>query len=287
MPELPEVETTRRGIEPWLLGRQITAVTVRAEKLRWPVQPDLAERLLGQQCHAVDRRGKYLLLHCTNGCLLLHLGMSGYLRILQTPTPAGRHDRLDVEFSGGICLRLTDPRKFSTLLWTDQDPLRHALLADHGLEPADETFTGDYLLQRARKRTLAVKLLLMDHRIVTGIGNIYANEALFRARIHPATPAGTLTRAQYDTLVSHVRQVLEEAIAAGGTTLHDFSAPSGQPGYFSFQLNVYGQAGKPCTQCGTPIAVTRLGGRSTFFCSICQQEHSYNGTDPEQASPPA
>ncbi len=271
MPELPEVETTRRGIEPWLLGRQITAVTVRAEKLRWPVQPDLAERLLGQQCHAVDRRGKYLLLHCTNGCLLLHLGMSGYLRILQKPTPAGRHDRLDVEFSGGICLRLTDPRKFSSLLWTTGDPLQHPLLTNHGLEPFDDAFNGTYLLGKSRGRSLAVKLLLMDHRIVTGIGNIYANEALFRAGIHPATPAGSLTLSQLTCLTDQARSVLADALAAGGTTLQDFNNPAGQPGHFAVQLKVYGQAGKPCEQCGRPIDSIRLSGRSTFFCTTCQK----------------
>lgn len=270
MPELPEVETTRRGIEPWLVNRQVTAVTVRADKLRWPVPADLAQYLPGQRCTAVDRRGKYLLLRFENGCLLLHLGMSGFLRIVQGPVPAGRHDRVDLDFSEGVRLRLTDSRKFSSLIWTTGDPLQHPLLSDHGLEPFAGEFTGTYLLEKARGRTLAIKVLLMDHHVVTGIGNIYANEALFRAGIHPATPAGNLTLPQLTCLADQARQVLTEALAAGGTTLQDFSNPAGQPGHFAFHLKVYGQSGKPCEQCSHPIETIRLGGRSTFFCPTCQ-----------------
>jgi formamidopyrimidine-DNA glycosylase len=270
MPELPEVETVRRGIEPWILGREVTSLEIRVAKLRQPLQPDLARKPVGQKVHAVERRGKYLLLRCDRGSLILHLGMSGFLRILQKPAPAGRHDHADICFSGGICLRLNDVRKFSTLLWTSDDPFTHPLLTDHGPEPLSETLSGDYLLRSSRNRRIAVKSFIMDHRIVVGIGNIYANEALFRAGIHPALPAGDVSLARYRTLAANIRAVLEEAIAAGGTTLHDFSNEEGRPGYFSLQLKVYGRAGQPCTVCGAPIETSRIGQRSSFYCRHCQ-----------------
>jgi formamidopyrimidine-DNA glycosylase len=271
MPELPEVETARRGIEPWIVNREITGVELRVDKLRQPLAVDLDRQLLGQTIRAVERRGKYLLLRCNGGCLILHLGMSGYLRILRKPAPAGRHDHADISFSGGICLRLNDTRKFSTMLWTADDPLIHPLLADHGPEPLSEAMSGNYLFRRSRKRHLTVKSFIMDHRIVVGVGNIYANEALFRAGIHPALPAGELSLARYRSLATSIRQVLEEAIAAGGTTLRDFSDEKGRPGYFSLQLKVYGRAGDPCEVCGSPIESLRIGQRSSFFCRSCQQ----------------
>ena len=271
MPELPEVETVRRGIEPWILDREITGVELRVAKLRQPLQADLGRLLIGQTVRTVERRGKYLLLRCSGGSLILHLGMSGYLRVLKKPAPAGRHDHADICFSGGICLRLNDIRKFSTLLWTADDPLVHPLLADHGPEPLSEALSGEYLFRRSRKRQLAVKAFIMDHRIVVGIGNIYANEALFRAGIHPALPAGGLSLARYRALATSIRQVLEEAIAAGGTTLRDFSDEKGRPGYFSLQLKVYGRAGDPCEVCGSPIESLRIGQRSSFYCRSCQQ----------------
>ena len=271
MPELPEVETVRRGIEPWILGRQITGVKLRVVKLRQPLQADLGRLLIGHTVHTVERRGKYLLLRFSGGSLILHLGMSGFLRILQKPAPAGRHDHADICFSGGICLRLNDVRKFSTLLWTADDPLVHPLLADHGPEPLSEALSGDYLFRCSRNRRLAVKPFIMDHRVVVGIGNIYANEALFRAGIHPALPAGGLSLTRYHTLAASIRQVLEEAIAAGGTTLRDFSNEKGRPGYFSLQLKVYGRTGEPCEVCGAPIETSRIGQRSSFYCRSCQQ----------------
>jgi len=270
MPELPEVETVRRGIEPWILRRKITRMELRVAKLRQPLQPDLARLPVGQTVLAVERRGKYLLLRCDRGSLILHLGMSGFLRVLQKPTPAGRHDHADICFSGGIRLRLNDVRKFSTLLWTSDDPLTHPLLADHGPEPLSEALSGDYLFRQAHNRHSAVKSFIMDHRIVVGIGNIYANEALFRAGIHPALPAGEVSLARYRTLAENIREVLEEAIAAGGTTLHDFSNAEGRPGYFSLQLKVYARAGQPCTVCGTLIESSRIGQRSSFYCRHCQ-----------------
>lgn len=270
MPELPEVETTRRGIEPWVIDRTITAVDIRVAKLRRPLSADLARKLLGKTVHAVERRGKYLLFRCAGGSIILHLGMSGHLRVIRKSTPPQRHDHVDIVFAGGIRLRLTDPRRFSTLLWTDGDPLIHPLLADHGPEPFSEALTDDYLFQRSRNRKIAVKSFLMDHRVVVGIGNIYANEALFRAGIHPARPAGGLNKSHYRTLVENIRTVLDEAIDAGGTSLRDFSDEAGRPGYFGLELKVYGRSGKPCAVCGAPIETTRIGQRSTFFCSRCQ-----------------
>ena len=270
MPELPEVETVRRGIEPWILQREITAVEIRVAKLRQPLQIDLNRKLLGQTVLAVERRGKYLLLRCTQGCLILHLGMSGYLRVLHEPTPAGRHDHADIHFSDGICLRLNDIRKFSTLLWTNDDPLIHPLLADHGPEPLSREMNGSYLFRTSRNRRIAVKSFIMDHRIVVGIGNIYANEALFRAGIRPALQAGHVSLTRYQILAVKIKQVLEEAIAVGGTTLRDFSDTKGRPGYFSLQLKVYGRAGEPCEVCGTPIEISRIGQRSSFYCRHCQ-----------------
>jgi formamidopyrimidine-DNA glycosylase len=270
MPELPEVETVRRGIEPWILQREIIRIELRVAKLRHPLPHDLVQKPVGQTVRSVKRRGKYLLLRCDQGSLILHLGMSGFLRVLQKPVPAGRHDHADICFSGGICLRLNDVRKFSTLIWTSDDPLTHPLLADHGPEPLSEALSGDYLFRCSRNRRSAVKSFIMDHRIVVGIGNIYANEALFRTGIHPALPAGDVSLARYRTLVANIREVLEEAIAAGGTTLHDFSNEEGRPGYFSLQLKVYGRAGQPCTVCGTPVETSRIGQRSSFYCRNCQ-----------------
>jgi len=270
MPELPEVETVRRGIEPWILGQKITRVEIRVTKLRQPLQEDLEQRLTGQIVRAIERRGKYLLFHCAGGSLILHLGMSGFLRILQKPTPAGRHDHADICFSNTICLRLNDLRKFSTLLWTEDNPLIHPLLAGHGPEPLSREMSGSYLFRCSRDRRIAVKSFIMDHRVVVGVGNIYANEALFRAGIHPAVPAGDLSLARYRTLTTHIRQVLEEAIAVGGTTLRDFSDTKGRPGYFSLQLKVYGRAGKPCDICGNPLETSRIGQRSSFYCRHCQ-----------------
>ncbi|MRR54947.1 MAG: bifunctional DNA-formamidopyrimidine glycosylase/DNA-(apurinic or apyrimidinic site) lyase [Deltaproteobacteria bacterium] len=270
MPELPEVETVRRGIEPWILQREIIRMELRVAKLRQPLQQELVQKPVGQTVRAVQRRGKYLLLRCDRGSLILHLGMSGFLRVLQKPVPAGRHDHADICFFGGICLRLNDVRKFSTLIWTSDDPLTHPLLADHGPEPLSEALSGDYLYRCSRNRRLAVKSFIMDHRIVVGIGNIYANEALFRTGIHPALPAGDVSLDRYRMLAANIREVLEEAIAAGGTTLHDFSDEEGHPGYFSLQLNVYGRAGQPCTVCGTPVESSRIGQRSSFYCRHCQ-----------------
>ena len=271
MPELPEVETIRCGIEPFIKGRQVTQVVVRTPQLRWPIPVDLADRLCGQTVHGVERRAKYLLLRTEDGTLLIHLGMSGFLRILELPQPAGKHDHADIEFTGGICLRLNDVRRFGALLWLDGDPAQHPLLADLGPEPLSTELTGDYLYQRSRGRRLSIKPFIMDSKVVVGVGNIYASESLFRAGIDPSRAAGRISLARYRQLAESIREVLQEAIAAGGTTLRDFSDQDGRPGYFTQQLKVYGRDGEPCSTCGKTITKIQLGQRSTYFCRQCQR----------------
>jgi formamidopyrimidine-DNA glycosylase len=271
MPELPEVETIRRGIAPFLLHRRVREVVVREARLRWPVPPELGRHLSGQTLQAVERRGKYLLLRFVRGTLLIHLGMSGYLRILREPKAAERHDHADLVFSGGTTLRLNDARRFGALLWIEGDPHRHPLLAGLGPEPLSEAFDGDFLFRRSRNRRVAVKPFLMDPRVVVGVGNIYASEALFRAGIDPRRPAGRLSAESCRKLAAAVREVLKEAIEAGGTTLRDFSDQNGRPGYFALQLQVYGREGESCPGCGGAIEKIILGQRSTYFCSRCQR----------------
>lgn len=271
MPELPEVETIRCGIEPFIKGRRVTQVVVRTPRLRWPIPVDLASLLCGQTVYAVERRAKYLLLRTAVGTLLIHLGMSGYLRVLEQSHAPGKHDHVDIEFAGGICLRLNDVRRFGAMLWVDGDPMQHPLLTDLGPEPLSEELDGAYLYQRSRGRRLAVKPFIMDSKVVVGVGNIYASESLFRAGINPARAAGQISLARYQRFTEAIRQVLLEAIAAGGTTLRDFSDQDGRPGYFSQQLQVYGRAGEPCSSCGQAIVKIQLGQRSTYFCQKCQR----------------
>ncbi len=270
MPELPEVETTRRGIAPHLIGRRLLGAVVRERRLRWPVPRDLDARVRGRRVAAVRRRGKYLLIDLEGGgALLLHLGMSGSLRLVPCDRPPGKHDHVDLRLEGGRCLRLTDPRRFGTLLWTP-DPDRHPLLRELGPEPFSAEFNGDHLWHRSRGRRVAVKNFIMDSHVVAGVGNIYANEALFRAGIHPARAAGRISRQRYARLAQAIREVLAEAIEAGGTTLRDFTGSDGRPGYFSRTLAVYDREGEPCSRCGHPIRSIRLGQRSTFYCPRCQ-----------------
>ncbi|HEY8011570.1 MAG TPA: bifunctional DNA-formamidopyrimidine glycosylase/DNA-(apurinic or apyrimidinic site) lyase [Rudaea sp.] len=270
MPELPEVETTRRGIAPHLVGRRIEAVIVRQPRLRWPVPRQLRERLPGQRVDAVERRAKYLLVHTVAGSALLHLGMSGSLRVLPGGTVAGAHDHVDWHLDSGRILRYTDPRRFGCQLW--QAPgAPHKLLAGLGPEPLGEEFDGDYLWRKSRGRAAAVKTWLMDQKIVVGVGNIYAAEALFAAGIHPNRAAGSVSRLRYMRLAREVKRILEYAITRGGTTLRDFISPDGTPGYFEQELFVYGRAGQPCKVCGTPIRAITLGQRSTFYCPRCQR----------------
>ncbi len=271
MPELPEVETTRRGIEPHLLGRRVVGVVVRQPRLRWPVPPELPELLKGRKVLETGRRGKYLLLRFSHGHLLIHLGMSGSLRILDTDTPPRKHDHFDLCLSGGLSLRLRDPRRFGAVLWSERAPAEHPLLAGLGPEPLSDAFDAAHLHRLGSARQSAVKNLIMDSHVVVGVGNIYASEALFRAGIHPARASNRISLTRYRALVDAIRAVLTEAIAQGGTTLRDFQQEDGRPGYFAQQLQVYGRAQAPCPVCGEPIRSRVIGQRSSYFCRHCQR----------------
>lgn len=270
MPELPEVETTRAGIEPHLSGQRIERVLIRQRQLRWPIPQRLAAELKGARIKGVTRRGKYLLLATDRGTAILHLGMSGSLRIVDSDTPLQKHDHVDIILANGAALRFHDPRRFGCLLWTRKDPMQHELLSGLGPEPLGQDFNGEYLFEKSRAKKLAVKAFIMDSKVVVGVGNIYANEALFRAGIHPKRAAGRISRERYGLLAQAIVEVLSEAILQGGTTLRDFVNSEGKPGYFQQTLAVYGRDGEACSSCGTPILVSRLGQRSTFYCTQCQ-----------------
>ncbi len=270
MPELPEVETTRRGIAPHITGRIITDIVVRESRLRWPVPADLAVILQDQVIRQVERRAKYLLLHIDSGCMLLHLGMSGSLRILSIDHPVRKHDHIDIRLNSGYCLRFNDPRRFGSLLWTSKPSEQHRLLRNLGPEPLSSAFSGDYLYALSKDRKTPVKSFIMDGRIVVGVGNIYANEALFMAGISPKRAAGRIALARYQALALAICEVLSLAIAQGGTTLRDFVGSQGEPGYFAQQLRVYGRYRLPCCRCGQPIQQCRLGQRASYYCPHCQ-----------------
>lgn len=271
MPELPEVETTRRGIAPYVEGKKVERVVVRRAKLRLPVSTEITEELPGQTIVRVARRGKYLLLRLELGSVILHLGMSGHLCLVPAATPPGKHDHLDIILESGLALRLVDPRRFGLALWTREEPLDHPLLMGLGPEPLEERFTGDDLFLSSRGRVVAVKQFVMDSHIVAGVGNIYANEALFRSGIHPARSARTISLARFRRLAAGLREVLSEAIDLGGTTLRDFRDGEGKPGYFRLRLDVYGRGGEACSRCGATIQKSRQGGRSTYYCGRCQR----------------
>ncbi|HSN23909.1 MAG TPA: bifunctional DNA-formamidopyrimidine glycosylase/DNA-(apurinic or apyrimidinic site) lyase [Methylomicrobium sp.] len=271
MPELPEVETTRRGIAPAVEGREIQQMIIRQPSLRWPVPETLPDLLKGQRIQAVDRRGKYLLLRTEKGVLIVHLGMSGSLRILPVGHLPLKHDHIDLIFSNQIILRFNDPRRFGAVLWTTEAVTEHPLLKDLGPEPLTADFDESQLYKSAQNRKTPIKSFIMDSHIVVGVGNIYANEALFRAGIRPTRPAGKISLARYQRLVECIRVVLDDAIRQGGTTLRDFVNEAGKPGYFKQQLKVYGRAGMPCLVCGEPLTEIRLSGRSTVFCKNCQR----------------
>jgi formamidopyrimidine-DNA glycosylase len=270
VPELPEVETTLRGIAPHVVGHRIARVVVRDRRLRWPVPADLEAKAAGRIVKAAARRAKYLLLDCGGGTLIVHLGMSGSLRVVPAASPPGAHDHADIVLEAGHALRLNDPRRFGCLLWTAADPLRHPLLRDLGPEPLGTDFGGDYLHGRARGRHVPVKHFLMDSHTVAGLGNIYVNEALFAAGIHPARAAGRISAARYARLAEAIRTVLTAAIGEGGTTLRDFVGGDGRPGYFQLRLSVYGRAGQPCPACGAPVRAVALGQRASYACRRCQ-----------------
>ncbi len=269
MPELPEVETARRGIAPLITGQRVARVVVRNPRLRWRVPTQLARELPGQKINTVDRRAKYLLLATDAGTIVMHLGMSGSLRVVDASLPPQKHDHVDIVFDNGRCLRLRDPRRFGAVLWTS-DPEHHPLLANLGPEPSSDDFNAAYLFERSRNRRRAVRDFLLDGQIVAGVGNIYANEALFAAGVRPARHAGRLTLKQCAKLVKTIRATLDRAIKAGGTTLRDFQNHDGLPGYFQLKLNVYGRKGDACPRCTTKIKHLNLGQRSAFFCPECQ-----------------
>ena len=269
MPELPEVEITRRGIEPFVLGKTITGVTVRNPNLRQRVPRNIARLVVGQQVRRLLRRGKYLLFECDTGSLIVHLGMSGSLRVIEPQSAPRKHDHVDLVF-GGSGLRLRDPRRFGMVLWNRGDYARHPLLARLGVEPLGEEFTADFLHRVTRGRDVGVKQLLMNASVVVGVGNIYANESLFKAGIHPRARAGRLSRERCARLVRAVRETLVAAIAAGGSSLRDFVHSDGASGYFQQHYYVYDRAALPCKVCGKAIRVARLGQRSSYYCTSCQ-----------------
>jgi formamidopyrimidine-DNA glycosylase len=270
MPELPEVETTRRGIEPHLLTRRITAAILRRPDLRWPIPTEIRDELPGQRIRAVERRAKYLLLQAETGSAILHLGMSGSLRILAPGVPLRAHDHVDLELDDGRVLRFNDPRRFGALLWQAQGEV-HPLLAGLGPEPLSPDFSGEHLFRLSRERRAAVKTFLMDQVVVVGVGNIYAAESLFRAGIDPRRAAGKISLERYRALADAVREILAYAIVRGGTTLRDFIAPDGAPGYFEQELLVYGREGENCKLCGTALKHMSLGQRATVWCPRCQR----------------
>ncbi|WP_111498537.1 bifunctional DNA-formamidopyrimidine glycosylase/DNA-(apurinic or apyrimidinic site) lyase [Marinobacter bohaiensis] len=271
MPELPEVETTRRGIAPFLEQRTIRSVQVHEPRLRWPIPDDLAQRLTGQLAREVDRRAKYLLVRFDSGTLMIHLGMSGSLRIVTDGSPRLTHDHVELDLGDNHRLLYNDPRRFGAWLWSD-DPDAHPLISHLGPEPLDPVaFTGHQLYRQSRGRSTAIKTFIMDSRIVVGVGNIYANEALYMAGIHPKRPAGKVGKARMMRLVEAIREILTAAILMGGTTLRDFINSDGKPGYFAQSLNVYGRGGEPCRHCDTPLKEIRLGQRSTVYCPRCQR----------------
>ena len=271
MPELPEVETTRQGILPHLIGRKIINVICRTDKLRLPLQADLPELLISQIINTVERCGKYLLFRCTDGTLIVHLGMTGHLRLATVGALHGKHDHFEIGLDNGNLLRLHDSRKFGTVIWTDSDPQLHPLLARMGVEPLTDAFSAAYMTARCKVRRTPIKQLLMDNALVVGIGNIYASESLFRAGIHPGISGALLDADRWQRLVLTVKTVLAEAIELGRGTLAEYSAAEGKPGYFRLDLMVYSRAGDPCRNCGSPIQVLRQSGRSTYFCAVCQK----------------
>ena len=270
MPELPEVETTRRGLLPHVAGRRVEHVVLRRPDLRWPIPREVEDLLPEQRIDGIRRRAKYLLLDTAAGSALLHLGMSGSLRVLPADTPVRAHDHVDIALDNDRVLRFNDPRRFGCLLWQMPGQV-HPLLAELGPEPLSEDFDGDYLFDLSRGRKAPVKTFLMDQAVVVGVGNIYAAEALFRAGISPLRAAGKVSRERYGALAAAVKDILAHAIARGGTTLRDFISPDGAPGYFEQELSAYGRGGEPCPRCGRPLKQASVGQRTTAWCGHCQR----------------
>ncbi|MBV52487.1 MAG: DNA-formamidopyrimidine glycosylase [Coxiellaceae bacterium] len=270
MPELPEVEITRRGIEPVINHQTIELVKVHTPKLRWPI-PRLNQHLKHQTISSITRRGKYILIQVEKGTLIIHLGMSGCLKLVPKKKPRIKHDHVEIFFESGICLRYNDPRRFGAMLWTTQPAENHIRLIDLGVEPLEENFTGETLHQIIQNRRCSIKTLLMNSHLIVGIGNIYATEALFISKISPIIPAHRLSKKRCEKLVSTIKMVLNHAIHQGGTTLKDFRNSDGKPGYFSQQLLVYGKAGLPCPNCKKTLTLITQQQRSTTYCTHCQR----------------
>lgn len=271
MPELPEVETTRRGIEPHISGKIISKIIIRQRSLRWPIPSKIKTILPGLKVDSVTRRAKYLLLSTSAGTLIIHLGMSGSMRVIDAKKPTKKHDHVDIILENGKCLRYNDPRRFGCMLWEEHDPMKHQLLIKLGPEPLETTFSNKYLHDQAKNKKVNIKQLIMNSHIVVGVGNIYANEALFAAKIHPLQPANQLTLDQSNLLVKAIKKILRAAIKQGGTTLKDFTQTDGKPGYFRHQLKIYGRAGEKCHECDVILEKLLINQRNTTYCPNCQQ----------------
>lgn len=271
MPELPEVETTRRGLAPHIVGRTLRHVEVRQPQLRWPIPDDLNTRIAGKRIRDFKRRGKYLLMAIAGGHVMVHLGMSGSLRIVDAAVSPRTHDHVDWVIAGGKIMRFHDPRRFGSVLWIAGDIDRHPLLSSLGPEPLGDAFDGGYLFKRSRGRKVSVKSFIMNAHVVVGVGNIYASESLFKAGISPRRAAGRVSLQRYEALASAIRDTLSMAIEAGGTTLRDFVNSDGNPGYFSQELSVYGHENAPCRRCRSAVRRIVIGQRSTFYCPQCQR----------------
>ncbi len=270
MPELPEVEVCRQGITPHVLMQTVAKIIVRNKNMRWPITDTISE-MCGEQIISVTRRAKYLLLKTNKGTLMLHLGMSGTIRIIDKDLIVAKHDHFDLVLTSGMALRLNDPRRFGAVLWVTDEVELHPLLAKLGPEPLLQDFTNGYLFKKSRNKTVPIKTFLMNNHIVVGVGNIYANEALFQAGIIPTAPAGKISQKRYNNLTEIIKQVLTKAIAQGGTTLKDFTQADGRPGYFAQELQVYGRGGKKCLRCAEILEEMKQAGRATVFCPKCQK----------------
>ena len=270
MPELPEVEVTIKELKPKLVGRSITRIDVRNPRLRFPIPSEIQE-IAGASVESLERRAKYIYMRTDHGTAVVHLGMTGHLSVVPPEKEIGKHDHWDMLLSDGNILRYNDVRRFGALLWTKGDPAELAPLRDLGPEPLSDAFNPEYLEKALAKRVLAIKCAIMDNKIVVGVGNIYANESLFRAGIDPRRESGSITEEECSRLTAVIKDVISEAIESGGSTIKDFYTPDGEPGYFAQKLEVYGRTGEPCVKCGTPIEAVRLGQRSTFFCPKCQK----------------
>ena len=270
MPELPEVEVCRQGIYPHVHNQVVSNVIVRNRKMRWPISDNINE-LIGLTIESVERRAKYLLLKTNQGCLVLHLGMSGTIRVIPKNTPIAKHDHFDLVLQSGQALRLNDPRRFGAVLWVTDNIDEHPLLSKLGPEPLLDDFQHGYLFEKSRKKTVPIKTFIMNNNIVVGVGNIYANESLFQAGIAPTVAAGKVSKKRYDALTDIIKDVLAKAIKQGGTTLKDFTQADGRPGYFAQSLQVYGRGGEKCVTCDSILKEIKQGGRATVFCSNCQR----------------